>query len=183
MTNVADTRITCTLREQVNSARRNCDKFLVLGIVQIVAGMLVAGLAFAGGLLLITAGAQVAAALLAHDWGGFFLFLLLGVLDVTVAFLSLRQSLLLAERLNLVVAAAYPIGSVLRIVVAVVEDCSSWRWLRMNGMITMLVGVAIWGPWPESGRWTLGLLIGVDLVVNGTIWSLLAALDGIATRW
>ncbi len=46
MTSVADNRMVGMLTEEVNSARRNWDWFAVLGIVQIVAGTLAAGLRF-----------------------------------------------------------------------------------------------------------------------------------------
>ncbi|MGO9111602.1 MAG: DUF308 domain-containing protein [Thermoguttaceae bacterium] len=183
MTNVADDRIASMLTEEVNSSRRNWDWILVLGIVQIVAGILAAGYALSetpasvvtlGVLLLVAAGAQIAAAMLARDWIAFFLFLLLGVLNAVVGFLALREWLLGAEGLNVVLVAGYPIGSMLRVVIASVEGFPSWNWARLNGAITMLLGVAIWGPWPECNLWALGLLIGIDLVVNGAIWSVLA---------
>ena len=37
----------------------------------------------------------------------------------------------------------------------------------------MLLGVAFWRQWPESGLWVLGMLLGV-VIVNGVTWSVLA---------
>jgi uncharacterized membrane protein HdeD (DUF308 family) len=70
-----------------------------LGIVQIIVGALAVGFAFSatlssvvtlGVLLLIAAGAQMAAALLARDWDGFFLFLLLAFVYGVAGFLTLN---------------------------------------------------------------------------------------------
>ena len=47
MISITGDRIGSMLTEEVNSARRNWDGFLALGIVQIMAGMLAAALAFA----------------------------------------------------------------------------------------------------------------------------------------
>jgi uncharacterized membrane protein HdeD (DUF308 family) len=43
-----------------------------------------------------------------------------------------------------------------------------------NGVITVLLGIAIWQQWPGSGLWVLGTFVGIDLIVNGVTWSVLA---------
>jgi uncharacterized membrane protein HdeD (DUF308 family) len=63
---------------------------LALGILQVVAGIFAVSYAFSstivsmmmlGVLFLVAAGAQIAAAIVAPTWRGFFLFLLLGALN------------------------------------------------------------------------------------------------------
>jgi uncharacterized membrane protein HdeD (DUF308 family) len=183
MASAADDRIAGMVTEQLNSARRNSEWFLVLGIVQIVAGMLAVGFAFTatlasvmmiGVLLFIAAGTQITAALLARDWDGFFLFLALGSLYPAVGFLTLHYPLGAAEGPVLMLTAGYMVGGMFRIIIAFVEGFPSWNWIRLNGIITMLLGLAICGQWPYSGLPVFGLLIGIDLVVNGMIWSMLA---------
>jgi uncharacterized membrane protein HdeD (DUF308 family) len=171
------------LTKEANDIRRNWGWFLALGIVQIVAGMLAVGFAFSatvatvvafGVLLLIAAGAQIAAAIWARDWGGFFLFLLVGIVYTIAGFLMLQHPILAAEGLTLMLAAAFLVGGVFRIIVAVAERFPSWGWVVCNGIITVLLGVAIWQQWPASGLWVLGMFIGIDLIVNGVTWSFLA---------
>jgi uncharacterized membrane protein HdeD (DUF308 family) len=43
-----------------------------------------------------------------------------------------------------------------------------------NGIVTVLLGIAIWQQWPASGLWVLGTFVGIDLIVNGVTWSVLA---------
>jgi uncharacterized membrane protein HdeD (DUF308 family) len=43
-----------------------------------------------------------------------------------------------------------------------------------NGVITALLGIAIWLQWPASSLWVIGMLVGTDLIVNGVTWSVLA---------
>jgi uncharacterized membrane protein HdeD (DUF308 family) len=183
MTTIASDRIAGMLTEEANSIRKNWGWFLALGIVQIVAGTLALGFAFSatlasvmtlGILLLIAAGAQTAAAIWARDWSGFFLFLLLGVLYAVAGFLTLQHPLLAAEGLTLMLAAAFLIGGVFRIVVALVARFPSWGWVLCNGIVTVLLGIAIWKQWPGSGLWVLGTFVGIDLIVNGVTWSVLA---------
>jgi uncharacterized membrane protein HdeD (DUF308 family) len=191
MTTVANDRIAGMLTDQANSIRKTWGWFLAFGIVQIVAGTLAVGFAFSatlasvvtlGVLLLIAAGAQTAAAIWARNWGGFFLYLLLGVLYAVSGSLTLQYPLLAAESLTLMLAAAFLVGGTYRIVVALVERFPSWGWVLVNGVITIGLGVAIWQQWPTSGLWVLGMLVGIDLIANGVTWLVLAvaARNGLA---
>jgi uncharacterized membrane protein HdeD (DUF308 family) len=127
-----------------------------------------------GVLLLIAGGAQMAAALLARDWDGFLLFLLLAILYVVAGVLTLQNRLLAAEGLTLMLAALFLVVGLFRIAVALVDHVPSWGWLLFNGVVTVLLGLAIWQQWPESGLWVVGMLVGIELIVNGVTWSVLA---------
>ena len=37
-------------------------------------------------------------------------------------------------------------------------------------MVTLLLGIVIWGQWPISGPWMIGTFVGIDLIFDG--WSL-----------
>jgi uncharacterized membrane protein HdeD (DUF308 family) len=149
MSTAAQIRFADVLTEEANRVRKNWGWFLALGIVQIVVGMLAVSFAFSatlasvvtlGILLLIAAGAQMAAAIWAWDWRGFFLFLLLAILYAVTGFLMLQQPLLAAEGLTLMLAAAFLVGGMFRIVIALVERFPSWGWVLCNGIITVLLG-------------------------------------------
>ena len=114
------------------------------------------------------------AAVWARDWSGFFLFLLIGVLYAVAGFFTLQQPILAAESLTLMLAAAFVVGGVIRIIVALVERFPSWGWVLANGILTVLLGIAIWLQWPSSGLWVIGMFVGIDLIVNGTTWLMLA---------
>jgi uncharacterized membrane protein HdeD (DUF308 family) len=183
MATTAHNRLASMLTEEANRVRTNWGWFLALGIVQIVAGMLAVSFAITatlasvvtlGILLLIAAGGQMVAAILARDWGGFFLFLLLGVLYAVTGFLMLQHPLLAAEGLTLMLAAAFLVGGMFRIVIALAERFPSWGWVLFNGIVTVLLGIAIWQQWPESGLWVLGMFVGIELIVNGVTWLVLA---------
>ena len=183
MTTVTNTQNADLLTQEAKSIRKHWGWFLALGTVQIVAGPLAVGFVFGatlatvvtlGVLLLIAAGAQMAAALLARDWDGFFLFLLLAFLYAVAGFLTLQHPLLAAEGLTLMLAALFLVVGLFRIAVALVDQVPSWGWLLSNGIVTVLLGLAIWQQWPASGLWVLGLFVGIELIVNGVTWSVLA---------
>jgi uncharacterized membrane protein HdeD (DUF308 family) len=183
MSVIAHDRIADMLTEEATHVRKQWGWFLALGIVQIIVGVFAVCFVFSatfasvvtlGVLLLIAAGAQMAAAIAARDWKGFFLFLLVGVLYAVTGFLTLQHPLLAAEGLTLMLAAAFLVGGVFRIIVAVAERFPSWGWVVCNGIVSVLLGIAIGQEWPESGLWALGMFVGIDLIVNGVTWSVSA---------
>ncbi len=183
MTSNAQGPVTVVLAVDAASMRKKWGRLLALGIVQIIAGTLAVSFTFRatlasvvtlGVLLLIAGGAQMAAALLARDWDGFLLFLLLAILYVVAGVLTLQNRLLAAEGLTLMLAALFLVVGLFRIAVALVDHVPSWGWLLFNGLVTVLLGLAIWQQWPESGLWVVGMLVGIELIVNGVTWSVLA---------
>jgi uncharacterized membrane protein HdeD (DUF308 family) len=183
MTAMVQDRFDGVLTEEAAGIRKDWGWFLALGIIQVIVGIFAVGFAFSatlasvmtlGILLIIAAGAQTAAAVLARDWGGFFLFLLLGIVYAVAGFLMIQNPLIAAESLTLMLAASYLTGGTFRIISALVERFDSWGWVLLNGVIAMLLGFLIWQQLPWSGLWVLGTFVGIDLIVNGVTWSALA---------
>jgi uncharacterized membrane protein HdeD (DUF308 family) len=84
-------------------------------------------------------GAQMGAALCALNWSGFFLSLRVGLVYAVAGFFTLQQPVLAAESLTLMLAGAFVVGGVFRIIVALVEHFPSWGWVLANGIITVLL--------------------------------------------
>ena len=183
MSTVSTQSLPGVLTELITEVRKIWGWFLALGIIQIVVGVLAVSFAFSatlasvmtlGILLLIAAGAQLAAAIWTRDWGGFFLYILVGILYAVAGFLTIQHPLLAAETLTLMLAATFLVGGMFRIVVAAVERFAAWRWVLGNGIVSVVLGILIWRQWPVSGLWVLGMFVGIDLIVNGVNWSVVA---------
>ena len=183
MTAIGQNRTTGLLTEAASQVRQFWGWFLFLGILQILAGIVAVSFAFSatlvsvvtlGVVLLVAAGGQIAASVLARDWGGFLLFLLLGLLYTVAGVMMIRQPLLAAEGLTLMLAATFLVGGVFRVIVALVERFPSRGWVLFNGIVTFILGILIWQQWPGSGLWVLGMFVGIDLIMNGVTWSVLA---------
>jgi uncharacterized membrane protein HdeD (DUF308 family) len=56
---------------------------------------------------------------------------------------------------------------IFRIVTALALQLPNWGWNLLNGIITLALGVIVWGGWPVSGLWVLGLFIGINLLFTG----------------
>jgi uncharacterized membrane protein HdeD (DUF308 family) len=50
----------------------------------------------------------------------------------------------------------------------------SWGWMLASGLADLvLAGIVIWA-WPSSAIWTLGLIVGVNLITSGTAVAMMA---------
>jgi uncharacterized membrane protein HdeD (DUF308 family) len=50
----------------------------------------------------------------------------------------------------------------------------SWGWMLASGIADLLLaGIIIWA-WPTSAEWTLGLVVGVNLITSGTAVTMMA---------
>jgi uncharacterized membrane protein HdeD (DUF308 family) len=165
---------------------RHCSAwFLGLGIVLMVVGAMAVGAAFIAtlatvlvfGCLLLGGGiVQVVNAFLARSWRGFFLHILAGTLNLVVGLLMIDYPLQAAEGLTLLLACSFLVGGVVRIVYSLAERFAGSGWVLVNGIITLLLGVAIWRHWPESSWVVIGLFVGIDLMFSGWSWVMLGLL-------
>ena len=44
---------------------------------------------------------------------------------------------------------------------------NSWGWLLASGLADLLLAGLIIYAWPESATWTLGLIVGINLITTG----------------
>jgi uncharacterized membrane protein HdeD (DUF308 family) len=58
--------------------------------------------------------------------------------------------------LTLLVAACLLVGGILQIVLSVIERFDGWGWMLLNGVFSVVLGVAIRLKWPFSGLWVIG---------------------------
>jgi uncharacterized membrane protein HdeD (DUF308 family) len=131
-----------------------------------------------GILLLLGAAFQVVTAFWGRSWRGFFLHLLTGVLYLLVGIFMIDQPVEAAVGLTLLVAIGLLAGGILRIILSVIERFDGWSWMLLNGIVSLLLGLAIWRQWPLSGLWVIGLFVGIEMLCSGLSWVML----GLALR-
>jgi len=171
------------LRHELEAIQGNWGWLLALGIILVVVGTLavampiVAGLATAvtfGVLLLMGGIAQLVGAFWTRDWSGFFLSLLMGVLYVVIGLLFLRAPLKAEVVMTLLLACAFMVGGLFRIIGSLMYQFPHWGWTLAGGAINLILGIVIWQQWPEAALWVIGLFVGIDLIFTGWTWVMLA---------
>jgi uncharacterized membrane protein HdeD (DUF308 family) len=153
--------------------------FLALGVVSIIFGILVIGAPYVmtsitviliGVLLLILGVMEVIHALTVRNLRGFAVHLLTAGLYLVVGLFVLEDPDRAAAVFTLLLAAAFFVGGMLRIIAAIAEQFPAWQWVLLHGAVDLVLGVLIWSGWPESSNWVIGLFVGVDLLFHG--WSM-----------
>jgi uncharacterized membrane protein HdeD (DUF308 family) len=142
--------------------------FIVLGLIAIVEP-LIAGLAIAvlaGWLLLAGGVVHAISAFRAAGPRNVIWHVLLAVLYIVGGLYFVTHPLLGLGTLTLFLAVILLIEGIVW-VVAYFRLPTGNGWLLLNGIVTVLLGLMIWGHWPNSSVWALGTLIGINLLMRG----------------
>jgi uncharacterized membrane protein HdeD (DUF308 family) len=150
---------------------------LILGIVQLAAGVIAIGLPAAatlaatlviGWLLLISAIFQLIHAFTVHRWRGFALHLVSALLYGAAGVLLFVKPVQAAAGLTLVLAALLLADGAVRAALAWrVRPRDGWGWVLAGAFASLILGALILIDWPATAIWALGVLLGVQLIVSG----------------
>lgn len=167
----------------VQEIRNNWGWFLALGVLLVVLGAAVISSSYYAtvfsmillGAFLIAGGViQFIQAFMARKWSGLLLSVALGVLYLIIGFFCLRQPAAAAISITLLIAAFCFIAGLFRMLAALLIRFDQWGWVFFNGLITFILGAMIYSGWPLSGLWVIGLFIGIDMILSGWSWIVLA---------
>ncbi len=164
----------------IEELRHNWGWFLALGMLLVFVGMAAIGSSFVatmatvmvfGWLLIIGGVIQAANFLWRKKWKGFYIDLVSALLYVVIGGMLISNPLRGAEVLTLFIAVFLTVGGIFRIAACLASQVEHKGWLLIHGIVTLLLGVAIWVQWPLSGLWVIGLFVGIDMLFGG--WSLI----------
>lgn len=158
--------------------------FLGLGILLMILGVIAIGSAVTmtlvsvlvfGWLLIIGGVFEAVYAFWQERWSAFFIDLTIGILYAVVGFMIVANPLAAAVTLTLLVAMFLILAGLFRSVAAIAVRPPHWGWLLVHGLISLLLGAAIWQQWPLAGLWVIGLFVGIELLLNGATLAMLGA--------
>ncbi|MEI6613133.1 MAG: DUF308 domain-containing protein [Betaproteobacteria bacterium] len=181
MTELSSTQIQDIRTKVLGAAAKVPGALIGLGILFIVLGMIgVAGqvlfsfvsvnvlgiFLFAGGIL------QGAHAFQSSGWKSVSVQLVFAVLYIVGALYVWAFPIPALEVITLWLAAIFFVTGVLRLISAFQHrHFGEWIWLLLSAALSILMGVLIMNGYPESSLWLPGLLIAIELLLQG--WSLL----------
>lgn len=161
--------------------------YVALGIVLIGLGILALGatsittfvsvLVF-GWALIVGGVLQAGHAFWRRQWSGFFLDLATGLLYFVVGLMMISRPLESAVALTLILAVALVVGGMFRVIATASHRFPGWGWRMLHGIVSIVLGAAIWAQWPFSGVWVLGVFVGIDMIFDGVALAML----GLGTR-
>lgn len=181
---ISRTDLDAAIMEARRQLSRSWGWFLALGIILLLAGaaaivfpwvFTIAAKIALGWIFLIGGVVLVGHALSTRGWAGFLWSLLIGLLYVVaggwLAFFPFTGIV----TLTILLAALFLAEGVLEVILALrVRPHEGWGWLLLSGVVAIAVGVLIAYELPGSAAWSIGLLVGVNLLSTGLSFVVLA---------
>ena len=157
--------------------------FLLLGIFLVVCGTVavmfpiltnVAVMVILGLALMASGIATIVASFWAGKWSGLLLQLLVGILYVVVGLQIADTPVKAGLVMAIFLAGFFIVVGAFRTVAVLIIRFPYWGWALLNGIVTFLFGVVIYRHFPRCAFWVAGLLVGVEMLLNGWTWIALA---------
>lgn len=166
----------------LSEARRYWCWFITLGVLLLVLGFAALGSpvvvtlvsVVVYGVLIGAAGiGEIVTAFGTRTWGGLFLHLLAGVVDLALGAILVFNPFGGAIALTLLIGILFLVGGALRLAFAAGMQYPNWGWGVLSGVITVLLGGLILANWPYDGLLLIGTFIGIELLFRGVSWLML----------
>ena len=159
------------------SIRENWGWLLAMGIAYIIMGLVITGSPMAAtlavdillGFVLIIGGIiSIIGAFFSGNWKRLLLILLSGILYLVVGVLLLKNPMQGVLTLTILLAAFLLVEGFFKIIHAFqMKPAPNWVWLLVSGVASVILGVMVWGGFPQSSTFIIGLLVGIYFLING----------------
>ncbi len=156
---------------------------LLLGIVLALGGLVVLGdvvlatviSAIVFGIALVISGAfEIFYAVWAGGWRGFIWHTLLGISYIVFGCALISQPAVGSLAVTWIIGAVLLVSGVIRAALSFRQaGTGSWM-VFMSGLFGFLAGILILAHWPDSGLWVIGTYLGIDLILHGVGWIVVA---------
>jgi uncharacterized membrane protein HdeD (DUF308 family) len=174
------------LKHELGHLQSNWWWFLLLGILLVVCGTgaivfpVVSSLAVMTVLaviLLVGGIVTIVGAFWAGKWSGILVQLLVGVVYLAAGLVVREKPIGTILTLTLFLAVTFIVLGAFRTLAALMVRFPQWGWALLNGLITFLVGMVIFRQVeskPFQALWVIGLLVGLEMLLNGWTWIMLS---------
>jgi uncharacterized membrane protein HdeD (DUF308 family) len=156
--------------------------FVALGVLLVTCGLTalvypgvssLAAVAVLGIVLIIGGIATIIGSFWAGKWSGLLVQLLVGILYVVAGMAVTERPLVTIALITFFLAVSFIVLGVFRTIGALIIRFPQWGWALLNGMVTFICGMVIFRSLPFEALWVVGVLVGVELLLNGWTWIML----------
>lgn len=165
--------------EGITALKKNWGWILALGIVLIGLGILAVGssvlmtlisVVFFGCLLIISGVAQLSYLFFIKEGHKSTYLLVTGLLSAVVGLLLLFHPAGGAEIITFLLAIFFIVSGLLRLFTSLLSQEKHMIWSMIYGIVVFLLGLLVLADMPVSGLVFIGLLIGIEFLLNGIGW-------------
>ena len=158
--------------------------YLLEGVLLVVAGVVAliwpyvasVALIFLLGWILIVSGVLQGIGLIgAKDVPHFWLQLVSAVLALLIGILLLRNPRAGLLIMTVLLIVYFFVEGISKVIFAMnIRPFVGWLWVLLSGIVGLLLGAYLWANMPVASEWVLGVLLGIQLIVEGAALALLA---------
>ena len=161
----------------IEQVRKSWGWFLVCGILLMILGVVCVtkaqtattfSILALGWVLVISAVVWLINSFYAIGWHGFFLYLLNAIIRGVTGYLLIRHPDAGAQGVTMLLAALFIVGGLFRGIGAGVIRFPRWGWTVFSGLVSFALGVYLLATWPAASPYFIGVVIGVDLIFDGS---------------
>jgi uncharacterized membrane protein HdeD (DUF308 family) len=161
----------------LEQVRKSWGWFLVFGILLMTIGIVCVGKAqtattfsvLALGWVLLSSGVLwLINSFYAFSWHGFFLYLLNAIIRGVTGYLLIHHPDAGAKGVTMLLAALFIVGGLFRGIGASVIQFPRWGWTVFSGLVSVALGVYLLATWPDATTYFIGIVIGIDLIFDGS---------------
>ena len=150
---------------------------MLCGVLLIVFGMLAVGSpavaavavnAMIAWLIVLAGVVHLVLAFHAHGAGSLLWKLLVGIAYVLFGVYLIAHPALGVASLTLLLGSLFLVEGILDIALFFkMRAVGGSRWILIDGIVTLLLGLMIYLHWPSSSNWAIGTLVGVSMIISG----------------
>ena len=164
------------LKEAAKAGGKNMTIFGVIAIILGIFAMMAPGLTgisvaiLVGVIVLIGGIIRIIWAFQAGSLGKGLLMFAIGGLTLLCGIALVANPLFASGVLTIMLAVYFIVDGIFEIAAAMrLRPASGWGWMLFGGIISIWLGIMIWGQFPLSGAWAIGILLGIKLFFVGLI--------------
>lgn len=155
--------------------------FVALGLGMALLGLLaatnlavatVATMFYISVMMLFAGSLQIVQAFMIRQWRWFVFWLIGGLIYLAAGAAILVDPLLAATLMTIALAVLIGCSGLLLLWIALNERANGRVWLGVSGIARIGAAAVIAAGWPTNAIWVLGLVLSVDLLVQGTALTL-----------
>jgi uncharacterized membrane protein HdeD (DUF308 family) len=158
--------------------------YLLEGVLLVIAGVVAliwpyvasVTLIFLLGWILIVSGVLQGIGLIgAKDVPHFWLQLVSAVLALLIGILLLRNPDAGLLIMTVLLIVYFFVEGISKVIFAMnIRPFVGWLWMLLSGIVGLLLGAYLWANMPVASEWVLGVLLGIQLIVEGAALAFLA---------
>ena len=167
------------MTEFTDAAKAGGNRMRIFGIIAIILGILcllapgltgISVVLLLGVFVLIGGIVRIIWAFRAGSFGKGLLVFAIGGLTLLCGIVLLANPLFASGVLTFILAVYFIIDGISEIAAGFrLRPQPGWGWMLFGGIVSIWLGIMIWGQFPLSGMWAIGILLGIKLVFVGLI--------------